>query len=215
MATLRTVTRDFWRWYERHYTVNVAVAACLFGLQLVHLVWLTGQPLAEHVLGDAIFTADGPLRWLIVLIDYTEIPALLSVSLVYVNDLRQGASIRPVLYLLFLNSQWLHIFWITDEFVVSSAEGDSSALPAWLAYVAILIDYLELPVIYDTVMRAAVNLRKNGLSGLRPAPLPGDAGESGPEHAARLGSGHGRLCEQATMPGPAVERPQAEERADG
>ena len=67
-----------------------------------------------------------------------------------------------MLYLAFLNSQWLHIFWITDEFVVSTNEDMATALPAWLAYVAILIDYLELPVIYDTFrkMRAAVQERR-------------------------------------------------------
>ena len=69
-------------------------------------------------------------------------------------------SLKPILYLLFLNSQLLHIFWITDEFVVSSGAGETSSLPVWLAYVAILIDYLELPVIYDTVKRLAVALAR-------------------------------------------------------
>ncbi len=167
MQLLRDAMRDFWRWYERHYALNVAIAAGLFLLQLVHLVWLTGQPLADRVLGEALFDVEGPLRWAIVLVDYTEIPALLSVSLVYVNDLRrQGLSTKPVLYLLFLNSQWLHIFWITDEFVVAAGSGESTALPVWLAYVALLIDYLELPVIYDTVRRLAVSLREDGVAGL-------------------------------------------------
>ena len=147
--------QDFWRWYERHHTLNVAIAAALFALQLVHLVWLTGEPLAERVFGEPLFHLEAPLRWLIILVDYTEIPALISVSLIYINDLRkQGASLKPILYLLFLNSQLLHIFWITDEFVVSSGAGATSSLPVWLAYVAILIDYLELPVIYDTIRRA-------------------------------------------------------------
>ena len=115
--------------------------------------------------GSRSSTPSGPSRWLIILVDYTEIPALISVSLVYVNDLRKrGASLKPILYLLFLNSQLLHIFWITDEFVVSSGAGETSSLPVWLAYVAILIDYLELPVIYDTVKRLAVTLRAEGLA---------------------------------------------------
>ncbi len=159
--------RDFWRWYDRHYALNVAIAAGLFLLQLVHLVWLTGQPLADRVLGDPLFEVHGPLRWLIVLVHYTEIPALLSVSLVYVNDLRKrGASLKPILYLLFLNSQWLHIFWITDEFVIASGEGEATSLPVWLAYVALLIDYLELPVIYDTVTRFVASVREDGLAAL-------------------------------------------------
>ncbi len=171
------MTRDFWRWYERHHALNVAIAATLFGLQLLHLVWLTGEPLADRVLGDPLFQADGPLRWLLVLVDYTEIPALVSVSLIYINELRKhGASLRPILYLIFLNSQLLHIFWITDEFVVSSGAGGVSSLPVWLAYVAILIDYLELPVIYDTLRRLIVTLRERELLrelGSRASPASG------------------------------------------
>lgn len=170
MQLIREAMRDFWRWYERHYALNVAIAAGLFLLQLVHLVWLTGQPLADRVLGEALFDVEGPLRWLIVLVDYTEVPALVSVSLVYVHELRKhGAAAKPIAYLLFLNSQWLHIFWITDEFVVDAGSG-ATALPAWLAYVAILIDYLELPVIYDTVRRFVVSVRTGGL-----APVARDA----------------------------------------
>ena len=172
MSLIREAMQDFWRWYERHYRLNVAIAAGLFLLQLVHLVWLTGQPLAERVLGEALFDVSGPLQWVIVLVDYTEVPALVSVSLVYINDLRRhGASLKPLLYLLFLNSQWLHIFWITDEFVVAAGSGAATALPVWLAYVALLIDYLELPVIYDTVKRLAVSVRAEGLAALaREAP---------------------------------------------
>jgi len=186
----------FWSWYERHHTLNVAIAAALFGLQLVHLVWLTGDPLADRVVGDALFHPGGPLRWLLVLVDYTEIPALVSVSLLYIGDLRkQGASLRPILYLVFLNSQFLHIFWITDEFVVSSGDGGSSTLPAWLAYVAILIDYLELPVIYDTMRRLIAMLRDG-------------AGRSGLARRSRAAADHGSgglLRHQAAVPSSAVE----------
>lgn len=164
---IREALRDFWKWYERHYTLNVAVAAGLFALQLVHLGWLTGQPLADRLLGDPLFDVEGPLRWLIVLVDYTEIPALVSVSLVYVNELRkQRAGLKPILYLVFLNSQWLHIFWITDEFVIATGSGEATSLPAWLAYVALLIDYLELPVIYDTAKRLLVSLGENRVGDL-------------------------------------------------
>ncbi len=68
---------------------------------------------------------------------------------------------KPILYLVFLNSQWLHIFWITDEFVIVAGDGESTSLPAWLASVALLIDYLELPVIYDTVKRLFVATREH------------------------------------------------------
>ena len=162
MRLIREALRDFWAWYERHYVLNIGIAAALFLLQLVHLVWLTGQPLADMVTGSPLFDIGAPLRWVIVLVDYTELPALVSVSLVYVNELRKdGAALKPILYLVFLNSQWLHIFWITDEFVVAAGDGESTSLPAWLAYVALLIDYLELPVIYDTVKRLGVAVREH------------------------------------------------------
>jgi hypothetical protein len=156
---MRRPFNRFFDWYERHYRLNVAIAAGLFGLQIVHLVWLTGQPLAEKATGDALWTLHGPLQWLIVLVDYTEIPALLSVSLVYINELRKHFSLKNLAFLLFLNSQYLHIFWITDEFVVATSAGEDTALPVWLAWAALLIDYLELPVIVDTVRKLAVAVK--------------------------------------------------------
>lgn len=170
MGLLREMSRDFWRWYERHYTLNVAIATVLFGLQFVHLTWLTGQPLADRALGDPLFDLEGPLRWLVILVDYTEISALVSVSLVYIHQLRSGARLKPILYLFLLNTQWLHIFWITDEFVVSSGAGEATALPAWLAWIALLIDYLELPVMYDTLKRLIGSLREDGLDAFRRRP---------------------------------------------
>lgn len=151
----------FFRWYERHYTVNVAVAAGLFLLQLVHLYWLSASVIAERLVGESYFSPTGIVYYAILVIDYTEIPALFSVSLIYLNELRKGFGWKPIVFLVFLNSQWLHIFWITDEFVVTAFEGGSAgtSLPAWLAWVAILIDYLELPVIYDTLRRLAISVR--------------------------------------------------------
>jgi hypothetical protein len=35
--------RTFWRWYERHYRLNLAITLVLFLLQLVHLYWLTAD----------------------------------------------------------------------------------------------------------------------------------------------------------------------------
>ena len=156
----RSLWQRFWDWYERNYRLNVAFASILFLLQLNHLVWMAADPAASRIGGHALIHLHGPLQWLIVAVDYTEIPALIAVSLVYVNELRSGFAWRPLLFLLFLNSQWLHIFWITDQYVSNELAGRAavSSLPGWLAWVAILIDYLELPVIYDTFRRAAAAL---------------------------------------------------------
>ena len=161
-----TRVRDLWNrffdWYERNYTINIAVAAGLFLIQLVHLYWLTVDVVFMRLFDESLFNPDGVFYALILIVDYTEIPALLGVSLVYINELRKGFSWKPLLFLLFLNSQWLHIFWITDEFVVNEFTGETaeSSLPVWLAWVAILIDYLELPVIYDTMKKLVVAIRE-------------------------------------------------------
>ena len=159
-SRLRGVVDRFWAWYEAHYRLNIGIAAGLFLLQIVHLYWLTADVVATRLTGQSYLELNGPLRFLILVVDYTEIPALLSTSLVYVNELRQRFSWKSVLFLLFLNSQWLHIFWITDEFVVGEfADGGASSLPVWLAWVAILIDYLELPVIVDTIRKFLLSIR--------------------------------------------------------
>ena len=160
---MRRAIRAFFDWYERHYLLNVSVAAGLFLLQLVHLYWLSTDVVAQRLTGESWFSPSGFLRYAILIVDYTEIPALVGVSLVYINDLRKGFNLRSALYLLFLNSQWLHIFWITDEFVLGefTGEGGSSGIPAWLAWVAILIDYLELPVIVDTIRKFLSSVRDN------------------------------------------------------
>ena len=46
--------QDFWRWYNRHYALNVTIAAALFTLQIIHLVWLTFDPLWFKVFGDPL-----------------------------------------------------------------------------------------------------------------------------------------------------------------
>jgi len=111
---------------------------------------------AQRLFDSSRFAPAEFVEYAILVVDPTEIPALLSVLLIHVDQLRRdGPSWQPVLLLAFLNSQWLHIFWITDEFVAGEFAGRAgqSSLPSWLAWVAILIDYLELPVILDTVRR--------------------------------------------------------------
>ena len=145
--------KKLFAWYNQHYTFHVRLAAALFLLQLVHLFWLTTNVVFFRLLGKSLFPHQ--LDWLVAAVDYTEIPALFSVSLIYINDLIAGkATNKAWLYLLLLNSQWLHIFWITDEVVLENFTGQALVqIPAWLAWVAIFVDYLELPVMWDTVAR--------------------------------------------------------------
>jgi hypothetical protein len=127
----------------------------------VHLIWLTVDVVWLRLFGTQLIVLTEWFEWLIVLVDYTEIPALISVSLIYIHELRTSFSWKKILYLFFLNIQLLHMFWITDEFVVATLASSAPLMPAWLAWIAILIDYLELPVMWDTVLRFSKALSGN------------------------------------------------------
>ncbi len=144
----------FWQWYEAHLTLNIAVSAVLFTLQLVHLYWLTTNVVWHKLTGVSHFEPTGLWQILILLVDYTEIPAIVATSLLYINDFRKGKKGKSLFYLVLLNSQWIHLFWITDEYVVEKFFNVSGiGIPVILAWIAIMIDYLELPVIFDTIKR--------------------------------------------------------------
>ncbi len=144
----------FWRWYEGNLRLNIGIAAGIFVWQLIHLFWLTLDVVTARLFSVALFHITGVLQYAIIAVDYAEMPAIITVSLVYINELRKGKDVkRNILFLVLLNSQWLHLFWITDEFVLEILRGGGAVLPLWLAWIAILIDYLELPVIYDTIRK--------------------------------------------------------------
>ena len=86
----RRLWHDFFAWYERHYVLNIGIAAGLFLFQLVHLYWLTTDVVVARLTGESWFSPSGPVRFLILVVDYTEIPALFGVSLIYVNELRKA-----------------------------------------------------------------------------------------------------------------------------
>ncbi len=145
--------KKFWQWYEKHETFNLGFAAILFSLQLVHLYWLTTHIVFFRLFGQSYFNPSGTINLIITLVDYTEIPALIATSIVYLNKLRKHKTFKSILFLILLNSQWLHLFWITDEIVADMFTGNGAliVIPPLLAWIAILIDYLELPVIFETL----------------------------------------------------------------
>ena len=140
----------FWNWYKRNLFLNQAIVALLFGWQILHLYWLSANVLADRLLGYPFFNPDGLYHFFLIIADYFEIPALLSGTLLYLNSLKEGSVKKNLTFILLINSQWLHLFWITDEFVIEHFRGEHQYFPEWLAWLAIFIDYLELPVIYDT-----------------------------------------------------------------
>jgi hypothetical protein len=146
------VFRAFWDWYNRHYLANLLVSTGIFLLQLIHLYWLTGYVVNRLFGWDILFIPESSPLYAIP--DYLEIPTLITVSLLYISILRKGWEWRPFVYLILLNTQYIHIFWVTDELVVKTlTEATLIGWNSWLAWIAIGIDYLEVPVIIDTVRR--------------------------------------------------------------
>ena len=155
---MKKILDSFWAWYNKHYLFALSITTFLFLLQLFHLYWLFTDVILLKLTGRSYFVF--PPFWgaLSTILDYTEIPALISTSLVYINILRQKFNWREVRFLFLLNIQWLHLFWITDQVVIEKfAHG--TAIFHWstiIAWVAILIDYAELPVMYDTAKKTVI-----------------------------------------------------------
>jgi hypothetical protein len=154
----------FWQRYEN---LNLKVAFFLISLQLVHLYWLTADVVIRRITGDSAFALQqsGPLLMFFVAIDYIEIPALAAGLTYYALSLykHQKGLAKNALFLAMLAVQVFHIFWLTDEVAYDIFFGDGSSaadgavkIPYYAAWIAILIDYLELPVIADLFYRTFV-----------------------------------------------------------
>lgn len=146
----------FWRRYE---SLNLKVAFVLISLQLVHLYWLTADVVVKMITGESALSVSGPLLAFFIVIDYIEIPALIAGLTYYaLNIYKREKAAKNALLLAMLAVQVFHIFWITDEVVYNTFFGTPSAfeIPYYAAWVAILIDYLELPVIADLFYRTII-----------------------------------------------------------
>jgi hypothetical protein len=129
-------TKDLW--LER-------LSAVLFFTQIVHLIWMTTYVVPIQLGSSPIWSPpEAPLA----LADYLELPAIVATSILYIRT-------RNWKMLFLVNVQLFHIFWITDEFVLNRG-----TLVPFLAWIAILIDYLELPVIFDTIRRVVRGFMK-------------------------------------------------------
>jgi hypothetical protein len=148
----------FWNWYENNFKANLYIATFLFLLQLFHLYWLFTDVILTRLLGRSYFLLEPVWGRISIFFDYTEIPAIIATSLVYMHLLRKNYSHKNLLLLISINSQWLHLLWITDEFVLENISHGYIHWPVILSWIAILIDYLELPVIYDTIKQSVKSL---------------------------------------------------------
>ena len=143
----------FWHRYEN---LNLKIAFVLISLQLIHLYWLTADVVIQRITGESVLGVPqgSPLFIFFIIIDYVEIPALVAGLTYYTLSIykHEKNSIKNSLLLSMLAIQVFHIFWITDEVVYDSFFGSPSGsveIPYYAVWVAILIDYLELPVIFD------------------------------------------------------------------
>ena len=158
---MRKILANLFEWYKRNYEINLYIVAGLFIWQLVHLFWMTTNVALFRLLGHEFWNVGAFGNILISVVNYTEIPAIILASLFYISELRKELKWGSVVFLILLNSQWLHLFWITDEIIVAQLTGSAVVtMPLWLSWFAIMLDYLELPVMYDTIKRVVKSLQK-------------------------------------------------------
>jgi hypothetical protein len=156
-----TVQKLAWFW-QKYENLNLKIAFILISLQLVHLYWLTADVVIQRITQKSVLNVphDSPLFIFFIIIDYIEIPALVAGLTYYALRIyeREKGLIKNTLLLAMLAVQVFHIFWITDDVVYRTFFGSSAAveIPYYAAWVAILIDYLELPVIADLFYRTFV-----------------------------------------------------------
>ena len=150
-----------WFW-QRYENLNLKIAFVLISLQLVHLYWLTADVVIQRITQKSALAVPhgSPLFIFFIIIDYIEIPALVAGLTYYALSIykHEKGSVKNSLLLAMLAIQVFHIFWITDDVVYNAFFGSSSAveIPYYAAWVAILIDYLELPVIADLFYKTIV-----------------------------------------------------------
>jgi hypothetical protein len=140
---------NFWYRYEN---LNLKITFILISLQLLHLYWLTTDVVLQRIYGESFLIFPKAFLPVFVVIDYIEIPALISGITFYSLSIykHQKDSWKNSLFLAMLAVQVVHIFWITDEIVYDTLfKTRLVEFPLYIAWIAILIDYLELPVMAD------------------------------------------------------------------
>lgn len=159
LSSLTQKLEIFWHKYEN---LNLRIAFVLISLQIVHLYWLTADVVVKRITldQDPGLSQTGLLFLFFIVIDYIEIPGLVAGLTYYAMTVYRAKKrrLRNALFLALLAVQGFHIFWITDEVVYATFFGPSSAvqLPYLAAWAAILVDYLEVPVMGDLFYRTFV-----------------------------------------------------------
>jgi hypothetical protein len=151
---------NFWTRYEN---LNLKITFILISLQILHLYWLTADVVLQRIFGQGYLGLPKELIPLFIVVDYVEIPALVSGITFYLFSIFKGEPNprKNMIFFALLAIQVVHIFWITDEIVYESLlDNDLVQFPPYLAWIAILIDYLEIPVMVDLFYKT-FKIKKN------------------------------------------------------
>jgi hypothetical protein len=140
-------------YFEKLKNFLVKISFILMALQIIHLFWLTcNVTLPMFNLNDLKFNEGS---FLFVSIDYLEIPSLIITCTSYLFIIfRESHKPKNILYFSMLVLQFLHIFWITDEFIVNYLYD----LPFYLLIFVVFIDYSELFILFDLGKRLLVRM---------------------------------------------------------
>lgn len=151
---MKKFLNSFWSWYGRHYLLTLVITSTLFLLQAFHLYWLFTDVVLRKLTGHSYFVLPPQGIFIYVMIDYIEIPTHISASLIYIYNFRRKFAISDLVFFIFLQLHWLHILWITDDIVLERLSGHT--ILGWgliTAWIAILLDYLEIPIMLDQLKK--------------------------------------------------------------
>jgi hypothetical protein len=151
MTDTTTATQKIVNFWHRYESLNLKISFILISLQLLHLYWLTTDVVLQRIYGRS-FLFPKSLLPMFIIIDSIEVPALVSGITFYSLSIynHEKESRKNSLFLTMLAVQIVHIYWITDDVVAKTFfQSRFLNLPVYVAWIAILIDYLEIPVIAD------------------------------------------------------------------
>ncbi|MGH9996503.1 MAG: hypothetical protein ACRD7F_00675, partial [Nitrososphaeraceae archaeon] len=88
----------FINFYNRYENLNLKITFFLISLQILHLYWLTTDAVLQKIFAESFFLAP-KVSPVFVVIDYIEIPALISCLIFYAYSIRSNKSTAKKSYL--------------------------------------------------------------------------------------------------------------------
>jgi hypothetical protein len=146
--------KGIYKFWNKYKYLNLKIALILISLQIIHLYWLTTDVVLHRLFGKSFFFFPSQFLIIFIIVDYLEIPALVSGITFYFFKILENFEKKLLFLFVSMILQIYHIFWLTDEIVYEAIfQTIPIVIPPLLAWIAIFIDYLELPVILDLFHR--------------------------------------------------------------